>query len=48
MLDLKEPSWLTPAIPVEKAARCIVQGIARNRKIIVSLSDGDLSGGLTG
>jgi len=35
MLDLKEPSWLTPAIPVEKAARCIVQGIARNRKIIV-------------
>ena len=35
MLDLKEPSWLTPAIPVEKAAQCILRGITRNRKFIV-------------
>jgi short-subunit dehydrogenase len=35
MLDLKEPSWLTPAIPAETAARCILRGIRHNRKIIV-------------
>jgi NAD(P)-dependent dehydrogenase (short-subunit alcohol dehydrogenase family) len=35
MLDLKAPSWLTPAISAETAARCILQGIVRNRKIIV-------------
>jgi NAD(P)-dependent dehydrogenase (short-subunit alcohol dehydrogenase family) len=35
MLDQKEPSWLTPAIPAERAARCILRGISRNRKIIV-------------
>jgi len=35
MLDLKEPSWITPAIPVERAAKCILRGIMRNRKIIV-------------
>jgi NAD(P)-dependent dehydrogenase (short-subunit alcohol dehydrogenase family) len=35
MLDDKEPSWLTPAIPVERAARNILRGVAAKRKIIV-------------
>lgn len=35
MLDQQEPSWLTPAIPAERAARCILRGITRNRKIMV-------------
>jgi NAD(P)-dependent dehydrogenase (short-subunit alcohol dehydrogenase family) len=35
MLDEKEPSWLTPAIPVDEAARRILQAVSRNKKIIV-------------
>jgi len=35
LLNLKEPSWLTPAISAESAARCILRGIMHNRKIIV-------------
>jgi len=35
MLNEKEPSWLTPAIPVDKAAHCILQAIARERRIVV-------------
>jgi NAD(P)-dependent dehydrogenase (short-subunit alcohol dehydrogenase family) len=35
MLDGHEPSWLTPAIAADAAARKILTGIRRNRKIIV-------------
>jgi NAD(P)-dependent dehydrogenase (short-subunit alcohol dehydrogenase family) len=35
MLDEKEPSWLTPAIPVDEAARRILDGVRRNKRIIV-------------
>lgn len=35
LLELKEPSWLTPAIPAESAARRILRGIMHNQKIIV-------------
>jgi len=35
MLDEKEPSWLTPAIPVDEAAQRILEGVRRKKKIIV-------------
>lgn len=35
MLGLSAPSWLTPAISAEVAARRILHGIARNQTIIV-------------
>ena len=35
MLNQNEPSWLTPAIPAENAARYILRGVTRNEKIIV-------------
>ncbi len=35
LLNKKEPSWLTPAIPVERAARSVLKGVARRERIIV-------------
>ncbi len=35
LLDLREPSWLTRAIPVHEAARRILRSISRNQKFIV-------------
>ena len=35
MLDLKEPSWLTPAIPAQEAARYILRGMTHDQTIIV-------------
>jgi NAD(P)-dependent dehydrogenase (short-subunit alcohol dehydrogenase family) len=35
LLNEKEPSWLTPAIPVERAAQSVLRGVARDQRIIV-------------
>jgi len=35
MLDPNEPSWLTPAIPVDEAARRLLDGVRRKKSIIV-------------